>query len=84
MTTEQAIATPTADKIFGTYFSIDSKHIKSYATKEGLAKALDKMGVTRKHNAMAVCTSAGRWTAIFPVSACDGNLTMFPGFMKLG
>lgn len=74
--------TPTADKIFGTFFNIDN--CKSYATKENLAKALEKMGVTRADNAMAVCTSTGRWTAIFPVSSCHGNLTMFPGFMKIG
>lgn len=71
-------------EIFGDYHSIDSKHIKSYATKEGLAKALKKMGITRQHRAFAVANSAGRWTAIFPASACNGNLTAFPGFMKLG
>lgn len=71
-------------KIFGDYFSIDSKHIKSYATKEGLAKALDKMGVDKTDRPLAVCTSNGRWTAIFPASACEGNMTRFPGFMKIG
>lgn len=70
--------------IFGDYFSIDSKHIKSYATKAGLAKALDKMGVTRKDRPLAVCNAEGRWTAIFPASACEGNMTRFPGFMKIG
>jgi hypothetical protein len=70
--------------IFGDYFSIDAKTIKSYATRDGLAKALDRQGVSRKDRPLAVCTANGRWTAIFPVSACDGNLTRFPGFMKIG
>lgn len=73
-----------ADNIFGDYFSIESKHIKSYSTRENLAKALDKMGVTRRQRPLAVCTSDGRWTAVFPASACEGNMTLFPGFMKIG
>lgn len=71
-------------EIFGDYFDINNKTIKSYATKEGLAKALNKMGVDRKDRPLAVCTANGRWTAIFPASACQGNMTAFPGFMKLG
>lgn len=71
--------------VFGDYFSIDNKTIKTYATRENLARALDKMGVSRiKHRPLAVCTSTGRWTAIFPASACEGNMTAFPGFMKIG
>lgn len=72
------------EQIFGDFFSVDSKHIKSYSTQENLSKALAKMGVTKMDRPLAVCTSTGRWTAIFPVSSCHGNLTMFPGFMKLG
>ena len=74
--------TTVTEQIFGTFFDIDK--CKSYATKENLAKALDKMGVTKMDRPLPVCTSDGRWTAIFPVSACNGNLTMFPGFMKIG
>lgn len=72
--------------VFGDYHSIDSKHIKSYATKKALAQALVKMGATRENgiNALAVCTSDGRHTAIIGVAGLQGNLTMFPGFMKFG
>jgi hypothetical protein len=82
--TNQGLTEMTTNSIFGDFFSIDSKHIKSYATKENLEAALVKMGVTKMDRPLAVCTSNGRHTAIFPVSACQGNLTRFPGFMKLG
>lgn len=79
------MSTALESEIFGDYFSIDSKHIKSYVTKDGLAKALKRLGVDRiRHRPFAVRNSEGRWTAIFPASAMGGNMTMFPGFMKLG
>ena len=70
--------------MFSDYFSIDNKSIKSYSSRANLEKALEKMGVTRDDRPLPVCTSNGRWTAIFPASSCDGNMTAFPGFMKLG
>lgn len=83
MTTATAPAPSAADvAMFGTYFSIDN--CKSYATKENLIKALEKVGCTRDHRPLAVKNSEGRWTAIIPASACEGNMTAFPGFMKFG
>ena len=72
--------------VFGDFHSIDSKYIKSYATKQRLAAALVKMGATKANgiNALAVCNSAGRWTAIIGIGGLNGNLTAFDGFMKFG
>lgn len=70
--------------VWGTYHSIDSKYLKSYKTRKALAKALFDMGATRANglNVLAVCNSAGRWTAIIGANTVGGNMTAFPGFMK--
>lgn len=71
-------------EVFGDYFSIDNKHIKSYATRAALAKALKKLGASQMYGRpLAVCNSAGRWAALIDSSTLHGNITAFPGFMKV-
>lgn len=68
-----------------TYFSIDN--CKSYATEINLIKGLNKLFDKEEiHRALVVKTRDGRFTAIFPVSACGGYLGRFSqhGFMTIG
>lgn len=84
MTDPEKKMTDLEKEIFGDFFSIDSPSIKSYATKENLLKALAKHGATRHYGKpFAVLNSAGRWTAIIDARSLGGNLTSFPGFMKM-
>lgn len=48
-------------------FNINVPTVKSYATKDNLAKGLAKLGVA-DHPHVVVRNDAGRWTAIFPFS----------------
>jgi hypothetical protein len=70
--------------MFSDFISVENKSIKTYSTKENLEKALAKIGVTKAHRPLPVCTSTGRWTAIIPASSLNGFLCDFPGFIKLG
>lgn len=58
---------------------------KSYATEANLVKALTKLGFINSRP-LVVCNRAGRFTAVFPASECNGNMTLFAreGFMTLG
>jgi len=58
---------------------------KSYKTEENLKTALTKLGITDERY-LIVCNRSGRFTAVFPVSSCNGDMTRFArhGFMTLG
>lgn len=68
-----------------TIFTHTIDNSRSYATHENLEKALVKLGVTRHDRPIAVRTTEGRWTAIFPAPR-DGDVTKFSrlGFMTIG
>lgn len=71
-------------EICGDFHSIDSKHIKGYKKLDQLLKVLKEHGATRSYGRpMIVCKSDGRYTAIIAGNSLDGNLTAFPGFMKV-
>lgn len=57
----------------------------SYASETNLLKALVKYGFNNDRY-LVVCNREGRYTAIFPASACNGNMTVFArrGFFTLG
>lgn len=68
-----------------TYFNIDN--MRSYATEENLIKGLNKLFTKEEiYRAFIVKNRAGRFTAIFPVSAAEGYLGRFAqhGFMTIG
>jgi len=58
---------------------------KSYATEANLMTALKKFGFD-EYRFVIARNRTGRWTAIFPASACEGYLGMFAekGFLTLG
>lgn len=72
-------------EICGDYFSIDSKHIKGYVKVEKLMEVLKAQGASREYGRpLVVCKSDGKFTALISASTLGGNMTAFPGFMKLG
>lgn len=66
---------------------MDIDKCRSYATREGLNRALAKNGFD-KDRYLVVCNTKGRFTAIFPVSNFSGGgyLGRYSecGFMTLG
>lgn len=58
---------------------------RSYKTEARLMAALTEKGFD-KHRPLVVCNRAGRFTAVFPASECNGALYLFAqhGFMTLG
>lgn len=58
---------------------------KSYATEENLRKGLERLHFAESRH-VVVRTREGRWTAIFPLSSCDGYIARFAaaGFFTLG
>jgi hypothetical protein len=71
-------------EICGDYFSIDSKHIKGYKSVDALMKALKNLGASREYGRpLVVCKSDGRFTALISATTLGGNMTAFPGFMKV-
>jgi hypothetical protein len=47
-----------------TLLDLNSKHVKSYATRENLVAAMEKIGATNFRHLIAR-NDAGRWVAIF-------------------
>lgn len=71
-------------EICGDFFSIDSKHIKGYKKVEQLLKVLKEQGASREYGRpLIVCKSDGRFTALISATTLGGNMTAFPGFMKV-
>ena len=58
---------------------------RSYATEAQLAKGLERFGLT-EFRPLVVRNRAGRWTAVFPVTVFDGNVTYAArlGFHTIG
>lgn len=58
---------------------------KSFATEANLERALARLGLSANWH-VVVRNRAGRWTAIFPVSQCNGYLGQFAqhGFKTIG
>lgn len=54
----------TANPLFPRSLKVEEKSTKTYATEEGLYKALTKLGV-KDERFVVVRTDSGRWTALF-------------------
>ena len=66
-----------------TLLNIDTA--RSYATETNLTAALMKLGFADPR-VLVVRNRSGRYTAIFPASLCNGDMTVYAraGFMTIG